>query len=146
MIVLFESTHLKCVHELQLYCLEDVAWSLETLTKTTQEPLVEGGVLILHGNVEGFVLWRCVAQEGEILSIGVGPSCRRRGWGRQLAVYALEHLRKKNVEEVYLDVAEDNLPAQNLYKTLGFCWVGQRAKYYKTAEGSYKKGYIFRKK
>jgi ribosomal-protein-alanine N-acetyltransferase len=43
----------------------------------------------------------------------------------------LNFLRKRRVEEVYLEVRESNQSAQALYLSLGFRPVGQRSGYYR---------------
>jgi mycothiol synthase len=60
------------------------------------------------------------AQHGEVYVVGVGPAGQGRGLGRALTVAGVEHLAAKGVEQVILYVEADNLPARNLYASLGF--------------------------
>lgn len=57
---------------------------------------------------------------GEIVSLAVLPEHRRHGLGRRLLEAATLFLRHRGVPEVYLQVAVDNDPAQNLYRSAGF--------------------------
>lgn len=78
----------------------------------------------------GFSACRGAGAEGELLSIGVVPQYRRSGAARLLIDESLSAFREGGAQRVYLEVAEDNPPAQTLYKTLGFEEVGRRPGYY----------------
>jgi ribosomal-protein-alanine N-acetyltransferase len=66
-----------------------------------------------------------------VLNLAVAPSFRRRGVARALLGASLGHLRKRRVEEVFLEVRESNQSAQALYLSSGFRPVGQRTAYYR---------------
>lgn len=78
----------------------------------------------------GFVLARMAADEAEILTIAVDRRWRGRGVGRQLMDAVLRHLHSQGVVSLFLEVSENNAPAQALYRRLGFFRVGQRPGYY----------------
>jgi len=80
--------------------------------------------------VEGYVVARLAADEGEILNLAVAPQGRRHGVGRALARDALEALRGRGAAAVYLEVRESNTAARRLYEGLGFQSVGRRLRYY----------------
>lgn len=111
-------------------------WTAQSMQASLEMPgsrgviAVDGGALqpSLHGpGPAGFVLWRAVAGEAEILTIAVLPPWRRRGVGRLLMRAALDSVGDW---PMYLEVAVDNLPAQALYGNLGFAQVGRRKAYY----------------
>ena len=79
----------------------------------------------------GLLIWRAAADEAEILTIGVHPDHRRRGAGRLLLTSALEALSGKAISRVFLEVAEDNSAAIQLYQTARFSIVGRRKGYYR---------------
>jgi ribosomal protein S18 acetylase RimI-like enzyme len=54
-----------------------------------------------------------------IANVAVHPDYRRRGIARQLTLKAIEHIRQRNAD-AWLQVREDNPPAFNLYRSLGF--------------------------
>jgi len=83
----------------------------------------------------GFVIARMIAGEGEILSVGVAVSERRRGAGRALLTDALFRLALSGAEAVFLEVGEDNPGAVALYRGLGFREVGRRRGYYLRKNG-----------
>ncbi|MBB4304504.1 ribosomal-protein-alanine N-acetyltransferase [Rhodobium orientis] len=83
----------------------------------------------------GFVMVRTAADEAEILTIAVSPSCRRRGIGRQLVEAVLRKLYADRIAELYLEVDVGNIAAVGLYRSLGFREVGERIGYYGNADG-----------
>jgi len=54
-----------------------------------------------------------------IANVAVHPAYRRRGIARQLTLKALEHIRQRKAD-AWLQVREDNPPAINLYRSIGF--------------------------
>lgn len=55
-----------------------------------------------------------------IANVAVAPAYRRRGIARALTINALQHAREHGASQVWLHVREENLPAINLYLSLGF--------------------------
>jgi ribosomal-protein-alanine N-acetyltransferase len=82
----------------------------------------------------GFSLFRTVADESELLLIGVAPSQHRRGIGRMLLDDFLERARGYGVSRVHLEVREGN-SAIGLYRQAGFLPVGRRRNYYHASDG-----------
>ena len=78
----------------------------------------------------GFVLARSVFDEAEILTLAVLPERRREGWGRALLRQALAEAGRRGATAMFLEVAEANRPALDLYASLSFVQVGQRTGYY----------------
>lgn len=58
--------------------------------------------------------------EWMIVNVTVLPEYRHRGIARKLVESTIAELRKRQAQRALLDVIEDNLPAFNLYKELGF--------------------------
>jgi ribosomal-protein-alanine N-acetyltransferase len=78
-----------------------------------------------QGAIVGYALVRMNlgwlgARRGGITSIAVDPPRRRRGTGRALMAYALEHLAEHGVKEADLEVDANNRAAQSLYEASGF--------------------------
>jgi ribosomal-protein-alanine N-acetyltransferase len=78
-----------------------------------------------------YLIGREVAGTGEVLNLAVAPDYRRRGVARALLRAGLGFLRKRRVEEVFLEVRESNQSAKSLYISAGFRPVGQRTAYYR---------------
>lgn len=68
--------------------------------------------------------------EAWVQNIGVRKDAQRRGLGRRLLEALLAEARRRGVEQVLLEVAVDNGPAQRLYAEYGFEAVGIRRGYY----------------
>jgi [ribosomal protein S18]-alanine N-acetyltransferase len=77
----------------------------------------------------GFVLYRVVAGEGEILNLAIHPEWRRRGLGRALLreIWPL-------AGTWHLEVRPSNGEAIALYESLGMRVTGRRPKYYADGE------------
>jgi [ribosomal protein S18]-alanine N-acetyltransferase len=92
----------------------------------------------------GFALCRVVRDEGELLSIGVGPAYRRRNIGASLLQTSIERCRKAGAHSMFLEVATDNLSAQELYRAFGFEAIGTRDGYYLRPDGHRVSAYTMR--
>ena len=94
---------------------------------------------------KGYLLQRCIADEAEVLDLGVSPLARRQGVARTLLEAAERHAFGLGVTTVFLDVADDNAPARALYATLGFNEVARRQGYYARPDGARVDALIMRK-
>lgn len=57
---------------------------------------------------------------GGIYGLGVLPEYRRKGYGREILIMAIERLKEKNLNEIMLQVDMQNKNALELYKYCGF--------------------------
>lgn len=78
----------------------------------------------------GFVLGRAVADEAEILSIGVLPAYRRNGVALRLLREAAARASALGAATLFLEVDENNLAARRLYESHGLKAAGRRKNYY----------------
>jgi ribosomal-protein-alanine N-acetyltransferase len=116
----------------------DDAWSTPMLRRILAMPGA-GGIVARDGaddEVVGFALSRIAGGECEILSLAVDPEHRRRGIGRTLLVAAIDWASLARATAVFLEVAEDNTAARQLYTAHGFQAVGRRPDYYKLKDGT----------
>jgi ribosomal-protein-alanine N-acetyltransferase len=84
---------------------------------------------------DGFILVRAIAGEAEIITLAVAPSARRQGLARRLIEQAVVRALALEAQTLFLEVAEDNVPALALYRGLGFEVVGRRRGYYARGTG-----------
>lgn len=84
----------------------------------------DAGVLL------GWAGVRVVADEAEVLTVGVIPDARRTGLARRLLAGLLDAARARGVRDVFLEVRVDNDAARALYRSEGFTDVGVRRGYY----------------
>jgi ribosomal-protein-alanine N-acetyltransferase len=84
----------------------------------------EAGALI------GWAGVRVVADEAEVLTVGVIPMARRRGVGLALMADLYADAKRRGAQAIYLEVRVDNDGARKLYERDGFVKVGTRRGYY----------------
>jgi ribosomal protein S18 acetylase RimI-like enzyme len=60
------------------------------------------------------------ARLGSIQNVGVIPAHRGFGLGRAVVLQALRGFRRAGLQRVYLDVTAENIPAVELYRSVGF--------------------------
>jgi [ribosomal protein S18]-alanine N-acetyltransferase len=89
-----------------------------------------GWVAVREGEMAGFLVARCAADEAEILNLVVAPSLRRRGLATGLTEAAFEGFRRRGARRVFLEVRASNLAAIRFYEKIGFAASGRRAAYY----------------
>ena len=68
--------------------------------------------------------------DGDIQTLAVAQSARRRGLGRTLVNALLTEAAKRGARQVFLEVRADNPNARALYDSLGFEQIAVREKYY----------------
>jgi ribosomal-protein-alanine N-acetyltransferase len=84
---------------------------------------------LFDGRAAAFSLFRTIADEAELLLLGVAPQFRRRGIGRLLLDDFVDQARDAGATRVHLEVREGN-PAVAMYRQAGFSFAGRRPKYY----------------
>ncbi len=112
------------IAELHKQCFPERPWS-----ESDFMDLKRSGCEIVASD-NGFIVWRTVADEAEIISIGVAPAARRNGIAGALILLMEQELKKSSVVNVFLEVSEVNYPAKKLYEKYGFKPTGKRPKYY----------------
>ncbi len=87
----------------------------------------DGGI---PNNIIGYHFFWLVADEVHVLNIAVDPDYRGCGLGKTLMDFAADFGRERGAQTILLEVRVSNMPAQALYRKLGFQQVGLRKKYY----------------
>lgn len=86
-------------------------------------------------NAVGFILFRQVLDEAEILTLMVRPEIHRQGCGKSLLEAAVTCLQSRGVRRLFLDVDITNHAAKSLYQHAHFNVIGRRRGYFKTPSG-----------
>lgn len=84
----------------------------------------------------GFLAAQVLFEDSELLSLGVLPSCRRAGFGRQLLDRGLDEAGRRGALQIQLEVAENNRSGRAFYETQSFTVVGRRPGYYRGPAGA----------
>lgn len=84
------------------------------------------------GRQQGFLMWRRIGDEAEVLTLAVAPGSQRRGCAGALLDAVIDALRREGVRALFLEVDAGNAPAIALYKGRGFFPVARRKRYYRS--------------
>lgn len=108
------------------------AWTEAQLQETLDAPGAFGWVAHEDDDIiVGHLIGRIVVDEGEILTLAVEPTRRRRGIAQQLLSQVLERMSAAGVGRLWLEVRDSNEAAQALYLANGFAPAGRRRGYYR---------------
>ena len=112
----------------------DQPWTQRSFAEVLQMPGSGARIAALGAEPVGFAVARVVADEAELLLIGIHPAHRRAGHGRVLLDHLFDSLRAAGAARLFLEVAESNRAATALYRAAGFEPVGRRPKYYENQD------------
>jgi ribosomal-protein-alanine N-acetyltransferase len=112
----------------------DQPWTQRSFAEVLQMPGAGARIAAVGSEPVGFALARVVADEAELLLIGVHPEHRRAGYGRMLLDHLVGALRSAGAAKLFLEVAESNPAAIAFYRAAAFEPVGRRANYYEGAD------------
>jgi ribosomal-protein-alanine N-acetyltransferase len=128
-----------CLHQSAFY----KGWTEKDFQDFLQEPLVFGLKIQKDNTLCGYILWREVGHEAEILTLVIAPPFQRMGLGTHLFSALFNQLKAKEIEKLFLEVAEDNQSAQSFYKKQGFTFLSTRPNYYQRPENRFVSGLNF---
>jgi ribosomal-protein-alanine N-acetyltransferase len=121
------------------------AWTVEQTSSMLDLP----GTFLVVGRVGddmvAFGLVRSIADEAELLLLGVDPAVRRRGYGRQILQRCIDISALRGAEVMFLEVRECN-EAIGLYKALGFEQYNSRPDYYVGRDGRRRSALSFKRR
>lgn len=125
--------HMK-VEDLDEVFINELAAYSHPWTMTILQDCLKAGyhcqVAEFDGETVGHAVMSSAVGEAHLLNICIAPQWQGRGLGRRLLSRMLRIAHEKNVDTVFLEVRESNLPAQLLYQSEGFCEIGLRRSYY----------------
>ncbi len=106
-------------------------WSAQEFT----DLLAQKGVFLCSERPKGFLLGRIAGPEAELLTLAVAPKHRRQGIAGRLVRDFLQSARARFADAAFLEVAQTNQPARDLYIKHGFTEAGVRKDYYSHDKG-----------
>ncbi len=80
--------------------------------------------------VMGFICFRNMAEESELLKIYVHPDHRKLGVGKKLMEFYIDFSRQRGIRTFYLEVYSSNHSAIHLYQLFSYQPSGMRRKFY----------------
>ena len=98
--------------------------------------LLNSDNVFLCDSDHGFAIGRKAGPEVEMLTIAVDPEHQRKGIARDLMVRFENRSVEHGAEEIFLEVAQNNTPAQSLHNEFGFTQTGVRKDYYASIKGA----------
>lgn len=115
---------------------KELAWTEEMLRGELKNPF--SVLMLLRGDAEilGYLLFRAIAEEAELLRLAIRPAFQRRGLGSILFREFLNLLRERGIKKIFLEVKESNGKALSFYRRWGFIPMGLRHNYYKNGENA----------
>lgn len=122
------SSLLNKIANLHKECFPNKQWSADDFAD-----LKKSGCEVIASE-NGFIVWRVVADESEIITIGVAPIARQTGIAAAMMTIAESESKKAGAIKMFLEVAENNTAAIALYTKLGYNRLGTRPKYYDGAD------------
>ena len=81
--------------------------------------------------IVGYLAIQFVAEDIEILGLGVLEDYRGKGYASDMLFAMMNHLKQYNYNKVFLEVRDSNNVAKNLYSKFNFNRSGTRLNYYK---------------
>jgi len=114
--------------------IEKVMFLLEEFKQNvgnTSNPYLKIKGYYINNKIVGVLVYEDIYDRLEVDYIVVDSQYRGKGIAKKL-LESIINLNKKNIT---LEVREDNIPAINLYKKMGFEIVSKREKYYGNIDG-----------
>ena len=109
-------------------------WSKEMFLEELRNPLAHSFIYRIdeaQGQpLAGFICFRNMGEESELLNLAVHPLFRRLGIGRRLMQFYMEFGEATQVKTFYLEVHVFNPPAIRLYQEFSYQPTGMRKKFY----------------
>lgn len=110
--------------ELHKLCFPNRPWSADDFGD-----LKKSGCEIVASE-NGFIVWRTVLDESEIITVGVHPDARGTGIAIAMLGIMENEVKKIGAKKIFLEVSHTNTPAIGLYEKCGFTIIGKRKNYY----------------
>ena len=105
-------------------------WSVDEFAALLKDPNI-----LFYSNETAFALGRFAADEAELLTVATDPNHRRQGLAKAVLSNLENGCVQKGVDRLFLEVAEDNIAALSLYRSMGYIQIARRSNYYARSSG-----------
>lgn len=133
---LLKEAHLGQILELEQLCFPEDPWTRQMFeSELTNRISVYLVAVDLESNlVAGYAGVWLMYDIGNITNVAIRPEYRGEGLAMKLIELLTAVCREKGMSGMTLEVRKGNLPAQSLYRKLGFLPCGERKRYYQNQE------------
>jgi [ribosomal protein S18]-alanine N-acetyltransferase len=100
----------------------------------TDNPASRCWVVDLDGKIVGVIVAWLLVDEVHVATIATHPDHRRQGIAQELLSYALRYMSREGAVTSFLEVRENNLAAQEMYRKFGYEVTGRRKRYYRDTD------------
>jgi ribosomal-protein-alanine N-acetyltransferase len=112
-------------------------WKETEFRASLQNPSTFGMKIREGHTLAGYVMWREIMDEAEILTLVIAPPHKRKGKGGSLLETLFTILKNKGIHTLFIEVAEDNQDAASFYIKHGFVFLSKRPCYYPREDNAY---------
>ena len=105
-------------------------WTEEDFTAMFSVRSTQAFIAEIAGEAVGFILTRSILDQAELISIATIVPQRKLGVAAKLSGSAMADAKQRGAAQMFLEVAERNISAMQLYSKLGFVKTGLRKAYY----------------
>ena len=109
-------------------------WSKNLFMEEMKNPFAYCFIIQIKGisnhPVIGYICFRNIEDESELLNICVHPQYRQMGIAKKLMQFYIEFCGKRKIKTFYLEVNALNQPAIHLYHLFFYQSLGRRKKFY----------------
>jgi len=110
-------------------------WSSYMFLEEMRSPISHCYVLRVKEEKEsksvGYICFRNIFNESELLNIGVHPRYRNQGFVKKMMRFYIEFCKEKKITSCFLEVSVSNQAAIHLYQQFSFRPFGRREKFYR---------------
>jgi len=87
-------------------------------------------VITYDGFIAGYIVFSNCIDHTDLISVAIKPLYRRLGLAKELIKYMEKLCKENDIYPVLLEVRKNNIPAINLYESLGYKNINTRKNYY----------------
>jgi ribosomal-protein-alanine N-acetyltransferase len=121
---------LKSIAKIEKMLFDKQAWSYEQILSEFKNNFSKILVIKNKEDIIGYLIYRKIGEESELLRIGIKKDYQKQGFGTYLIKEFLERQKREGVKKVFLEVDFFNKPAYKLYRNVGFNELYLRKRYY----------------
>ena len=128
-VIQMTEAHLGAVAELERLCFGE-PWSENALRLLLGDAAI-GFVCIENDRVTAYGGMLFAPDEGQVTNVAVHPDFRRRGMGARIVEAFVAEAKRRDLEQISLEVRVSNAAAIGLYQGFGFYTAGVRKRFYR---------------